>query len=195
MFLNLSKLGVGIVLVLLVIHHAIAPIKGARWNPGSWVKMALTQIGQIFTGKPLSFLGKLKKLAYVGALLCFVILFLTGFVPMWSGGHLAGYVVMLHVGLAPVFVSCVAFLAIAWAQANAFIGGATDGPNGCLFKKCCFWALLILTLPMALSIALCMLPIFGTYGQELMLEVHRYSALPFALIGMVHSYLTLRSQV
>jgi hypothetical protein len=40
-----------------------------------------------------------------------------------------------------------------------------------------------------------MFPLFGTHGQELLLDVHRYSALLLALAAIVHIYLMIRTEM
>jgi hypothetical protein len=40
-----------------------------------------------------------------------------------------------------------------------------------------------------------MFPLFGTDGQEFLLNLHRYSALLLALVAIVHTYLIIRTQM
>jgi cytochrome b subunit of formate dehydrogenase len=63
-------------------------------------------------------------LAYLLALVSFVVLALTGFYPVLIlGEHISGYLVMLHVTFAPVLTVCVAVLAVMWASKCRFTAG------------------------------------------------------------------------
>lgn len=153
-------------------------------------------------------------LAYLVALLCLVVLAVTGFYPILVlGEHISGYLVMVHATFAPVFAICVAVLAVMWARNCRFTPGdwpwferlvrrATLAPsagekpgrrNTSLGQKVTFWLIVFLTLPLGLSIVLSMFPLFGTHGQEFLLGMHRYTALVFAPIAVVHAVLLLRS--
>lgn len=158
-----------------------------------------------------SIIGLLKKLAYILALICFVVLLITGFGPrLVSGKSLSGYWAMAHVTFAPVFALCVAALAVVWAHRCRFdksdyqallhlIQRHTQKDALCeiseLIRKICFWLILIVALPLILSIVLSMFPLFGTAGQKFLFHLHRYSALLFTLTAIVHTYLVIRIQV
>ena len=73
-------------------------------------------------------------------------------------------------------------------------GRISNGVNrsGRLGQKITFWLLVVLALPLILSMVSSMFTLFGTHWQELLLEVHRYSALLFALVAIVHIYLVIR---
>ena len=71
-----------------------------------------------------SLLGVLKKVCYLVAVLCFVILALTGFYPLLvKGEHISGFPMMIHATFAPIFAICLAILAITWAASHRFAGG------------------------------------------------------------------------
>lgn len=153
-------------------------------------------------------------LVYLVALLCLVVLAVTGFYPVLVlGEHISGYLVMVHATFAPVFAVCVAVLAVMWARSCRFTPG--DWPwferlvrratlaqsagekrrsrNASLGQKITFWLIVFLALPLGLSIVLSMFPLFGTHGQEFLLGMHRSTALVFAPIAVVHAVLLLRS--
>jgi hypothetical protein len=136
-------------------------------------------------------LGLLRRLAYLFGLLSSVALVVTGFYPILIfGTHIEGYMVMLHVTTGGVFAGCTAVLALMCAEHNRF--GNSQGPG--IGQKAAFWLILVLALPVILSIVLTMLGLFGTEGQKFLLNIHRYSALLFALAAMVHGYLTIRTR-
>ena len=170
----------------------------------------------LFIEQKLSPAGVLRKLVYLLALLCFVVLAFTGFYPtIVLGKHISGYLVMVHATFAPVFAICLAVLAVMWARNSRFNGsewpwfqrfvrritltkstGKEAPPKSSeLGQKISFWLIIFLALPLALSIVLSMFPIFGTHWQELLLEIHRYTALVFFLVAIVHIYLMIRCKV
>ena len=167
----------------------------------------------------LSPVSVLRKLVYLLALLCFLILVITAFYPVLVLKEpIHGYWLMLHATFAPIFAICLAGLAVMWAGNCCF--NKNDWPwlqrvlgreavdnsvvkkscpersrgNG-LLRKICFWLIILLALPVILSIVLSMFPLFGTEGQEFLLQLHRYSALLLALIAIVHTYLVIRTQM
>ena len=156
-------------------------------------------------------IGRLKKLVYVVAMVCFVVLSITGFGPwLILGRSLSGYWVMAHVTFAPVFALCVAALAVIWSHSCRFdksdyqallylIQRHTQKDALCeiseLIRKICFWLILIVALPLILSIVLSMFGLFGTSGQKFLFHLHRYSALLFTLAAIVHTYLVIRTQM
>ena len=168
-----------------------------------------------FLEQKLSLVGALRKLVYLLALLSFVILGITGFYPtLVLGEHISGYLIMIHATFAPILAICLAILAVMWAG-NCRINGkdwpwfqrivervtlhkskeSTSDNNSCLLQKIAFWLIIFLALPLALSIILSMLPYFGTYWQELFVLIHRYTALVFAVVVLIHTHLIIRSQI
>jgi cytochrome b subunit of formate dehydrogenase len=154
----------------------------------------------MFTGSVLNFIGILKRLAYIAGLFCFMILCVTGFWSMLSGKTLGSYWLMIHVACAPIFAVSAAFLAVTYAGNSAFTpenwqqltsSGFSAGGFASIVRKCCFWIMVILLLPLILSIVLCMFPIFGTDVQVLMAYVHSISAIIFAVVCIIHTSLVL----
>lgn len=157
----------------------------------------------------------LRILAYLVALLSFVVLAVTGFYPVLVlGEHISGYLVMVHATFAPVFAVCLAFLAVVWAHNCQFMRG--DWPwferivqrvtlvksgddqsprkRSGLGQKITFWLIVFLAVPLGLSIVLSMFPLFGTHGQELLLGTHRSLALIFAPVAILHTILLIRGR-
>jgi cytochrome b subunit of formate dehydrogenase len=158
----------------------------------------------------------LRILVYLLALLCFVVLAVTGFYPMLVlGEHISGYFVMVHATFAPVFTICLAVLAIMWARNCRFTrndwpcfqrivqrvtlvksaGEEEPRKSSGFGQKIAFWLIICLALPLILSIVLIMLPIFGTHSQELLLGMHRYTAMVFSLVAIVHTFLLIRTKM
>jgi len=169
----------------------------------------------LFIEQKLSPAEVLRKLVYLLTLLCFVILAITGFYPtLVLGEHISGYLLMIHATFAPIFAICLAILAVMWSGHCRFTGNdwpwfqrivqrvtlaksADEGtqPQSSLGQRITFWLIIFLALPLILSIVLSMFPYFGTYWQELLLWVHRYTALIFALAAIVHTYLLIRTKM
>ena len=156
----------------------------------------------------------LRMLAYLLALVSFVVLALTGFYPVLIlGEHISGYLVMLHVTFAPVLTVCIAVLAVMWASKCRFTAGdwpwferivqritsvksvdkTAKSKNSGLGQKITFWLIIFLTLPLALSIVISMFHLFGTHWQELLLGFHRYIAYIFTVVVIVHTFLLIRA--
>jgi cytochrome b subunit of formate dehydrogenase len=166
------------------------------------------------TSEKLSLVGQLSILVYLAALFCFIVLAITGFYPtLILGEHITGYLIMVHATFAPIFAVCLAVLAVMWARRWRFTGGdwplferivrwATltnnpgnniPGKSSELGRKISFWLVIFLALPLILSIILSMYPLFGTHWQEILLGMHRYTALVFAMVAILHTYFIIRT--
>ncbi len=199
MYQTISIIAFLITLAGIVLHRLVSPSHKKRKRKST---------------KKLSPVGILRILVYLLALLCFVVLAITGFYPMLVlGEHISGYLVMVHATFAPIFAVCLAVLAVMWAGRCRF--SYSDWPwferfvqwvtsvksssekapskSSGLGQKLAFWLIIFLALPLILSIVLIMLPLFGTHCQELLLSMHRYTALVFALVAIVHTYLVIRT--
>lgn len=152
-------------------------------------------------------LAGLTRLAYLLTFIGFVILAVTGFGPLlFLARPLSGFPLMTHLVAAPVFAVGLAYLTFMWANHHRFeLGewqgvkllrreaGDGGGPPGrfTFGEKVSFWLVILLALPVILSTVLSMFPLFGTDGQEWLLDVHRYSALLLVMAVLVHTYLTI----
>jgi cytochrome b subunit of formate dehydrogenase len=161
----------------------------------------------------LSLIAALRKLVYLLAAICFLVLLVTGFFPrLVLNKCISGYWLMLHATFAPVFAACLAVLGVLWASKSRFDGRdwpwlqklidrvtlvkrnrtqETGGSAG-VGQKIAFWLIIVLAVPLILSVVSSMFPILGTYWQEFVLDVHRYTALAFAVVVIIHTYLLIR---
>lgn len=210
MFRIVSVIAFLVVLGGIFVHCIVSAIyRGYRWRPIDIVKMLVHLFTLLFLKQKLNVVGILRKLFYLLALLCFVILLITGFYPVLvHGEHLSGYLLMVHATFAPVFAICLAVLTVMWAHNCRFNRGdwpwlqriirreiASNEPvtqKQGLVQKICFWLIVVLALPVILSIVLSMFPLFGTKGQEFLLNMHRYSTLLLVLVAIIHTYLIIR---
>ena len=216
MFRIVSIIGFIVCFACIGAYCVVRPCKGCGYKPGQILGRVIYLSMLPLIGWRLSLLGILKKLVYWVALICFVVLAVTGFAQrLFLGKSISGYWLMLHATCAPVFAVCLALLALFWAPRFVFRWGDwprleglirrfirleadAAGPAGEAFnlgQKITFWLVLILAVPLILSIVSSMFPLFGTHGQELLLDVHRYSALLFALAAIVHIYLMIRTEM
>ena len=198
MYQTISIIAFLITLAGIILHRLVSPSRKKRQRKS--------------TKK--SIVGVLRMLVYLVALLCFMVLAVTGFYPtLVLGEHISGYLVMVHATFAPVFAVCLAVLAVMWASRCRFAysdwpwferivqwvtlakSSSEEAPSKSsgLGQKMTFWLIIFLALPLILSIVLSMFPLFGTHWQELLLGVHRYTALVFALVVIVHTYLVIRT--
>jgi cytochrome b subunit of formate dehydrogenase len=199
---------------------ASAMAKGNRWRPIDILKTLVYLFTLFFLEQKLNLVGVLRRLIYLLALLCFVVLVITGFYPVLVyGEHLSKFLLMLHATFTPVFAACLAVLAVFcadncrfdknyWPWLQRVLGREAVNEAGVkkyephpsdglgeLLRKICFWLIILLALPVILSIILSMFPFFGTDGQEFLLNLHRYSALLLVLAAIVHTYLVIRTRI
>jgi len=210
MYQTISIVAFLVTIGALALNCIISPCKECWRHP---LKKLIHLFTMLFIEQKLSPAGVLRKLVYLLALLCFVVLAVTGFYPtLVLGEHISGYLVMVHATFAPVFAICLAILAVMWARSGRFTGndwpwfqrfvqrvtlvkstGEETPPESIgLGQKISFWLIIFLALPLALSIVLSMFPIAGTHWQELLLGIHRYTAVVFAIAVIVHIYLVIR---
>ena len=213
MFRTISIAGFVVTFVGIAVCCAVFPCrKECRWSPIEVLRRLVHLFTLLFLEQKLSPPGVLRKLVYLLALLCFVVLVITGFYPSLAQGQLiSGYFIMVHTTAGGVFAVCLAVLAVMWAHSCRFNKG--DWPwlqqllrreimnkehpveKSWLGQKICFWLIVSLAIPLILSIVLSMFPFFGTNWQELLLSTHRYIALLLALVIIVHTYLLIRTQM
>jgi len=200
MYQKIAIIAFLITLACIVLHRIVVPSN--KRLPGN------------STNNRLSIIGMLRILVYLAVLFCFVVLAMTGFYPtLVLGKHISGYLLMVHATFAPVFAVCLAVLAVMWAKRWRFTSGDwplferivrwatlakspvanTYGQSSGLGKKISFWLIIFLALPLILSIVLSMFPLFGTHWQELLLSMHRYTALVFAMVAILHTYFIIRT--
>ena len=210
MYQTISIVAFLVTICALALNCIISPCKECWRHP---LRKVVQLVTMLFIEQKLSPAGVLRKLVYLLALLCLVVLVLTGFYPtLVLGEHISGYLVMIHATFAPVFAICLAVLAVMWASSSRFTGNdwpwfqrlvkrvtlakstgeEADTESPSLGQKISFWLIIFLALPLALSIVLSMFPIFGTHWQELLLGIHRYTAVLFFIAAIVHIYLMVR---
>jgi cytochrome b subunit of formate dehydrogenase len=175
------------------------------------LRLIVLPFSLLFIEQKMSPAGVLRKLVFLLALLCFVVLAITGFVPrIFLGKQIWGYWLMLHATAAPVFSACMAILAVMWGHNCRLDKSYWPWLNTILRRKpesaavpqkyeltlkILFWVILVLVLPVILSAVLSMFRFFGTAGQEFLANLHRYCTLALALSVIIYLYLTVLAQM
>jgi cytochrome b subunit of formate dehydrogenase len=159
----------------------------------------------LFVEQKWSLVGALRKLVFLLAMFCFIVLAVTGFVPrVILGSAISGWWLVIHATAAPVFAGCVAVLAVLWADRNRLDKNYWPLLNRALHRqpksvvaperhelklRICFWIIMVLSLLVILSAVVSMFPLFGTHGQDVLLQIHRYCTLLLSLFAIVYLYL------
>ncbi len=140
----------------------------------------------------------LKKFFYLATIFFFILMMLSAFINViFIGDDLTGLLLLIHVTIAPLFSIFLAVTIILYAHSNSFnkndisldqkslkINRSKLNSNG--YLKLIFWLIVFFSLPTMISIILSMFPIFGTEGQEFLLNIHRYSTLIILLLFIFH---------
>lgn len=136
----------------------------------------------------------LRNLLFLVTLIEFDIMVITGFAPLiLTGGNLTGILLLIHVAFAPLIALSFAVLVVLFAHSNRFessdikISEDNEGKKRIHFKndaflKISFWLIALFSLPAMISIILGMFPIYGTEGQVVLLEIHKYSVLIISIL-------------
>jgi len=137
---------------------------------------------------PVSTVSRLRSVTSWALFLSSIALAVSGFLPAFVFRQaVGGYWLMVHVAAGGVFALGLAGVSVMEAHRNRF----APGMIGLLpaVRKACFWVVLVLALVMLLSVAAIMFQLFGSRGQERLMEIHRYGAVVIAIVGAIYAYL------
>ncbi len=139
--------------------------------------------------------------------ICVLLLAVSGFIPaVILGAPLTGYLLILHVTVAPLFALVITVMAVLWSIKYQFNqsdwkhlkGAFTRKSRPAAFyqslAKALFWLLLLLAIPVMLSILISMFTLFGTDGQFLLLNIHRYSTLSLVVVTLFYIFSIYRAR-
>ncbi len=139
--------------------------------------------------------GWFASLVYLATVVSVTILGVTSFYSVIRFGVLDGWWLFAHMFGAGAFVFVLPVLAITWGLANRFGRRAVGedesrGEDARFFwlPKLMFWLLLVSGLAVCLTMLLSMLPLFGTEGLEILLDIHRYTGLLVVVALVIHLY-------
>lgn len=133
----------------------------------------------------------LAHLAGWTVLVALIALTCTGWSGVWQARALTGYALMAHVAIGVMFALALAI----WVMLNADrYTSAVARPAPGWIQRFCFWMMAVLSLPLILSIALNLFPLFSQSQQWALAQCHRYSALGFVLAAWSFAYWRWRTE-
>ncbi|MFW6171111.1 MAG: hypothetical protein ACODAD_11520 [Planctomycetota bacterium] len=138
-----------------------------------------------------------ERLVYWGALLSVAGLALTSFYPVLAFGTMRHWWLFTHMFGAGVLVAVLPLIAINWAGPSCFgppdssEPQQTQAPRFFSTTKVMFWLFLASGFVVVLTMLLSMLPVFGTEGMHILLDIHRYSGLIAVIALAFHFYYVL----
>ena len=204
MFQTISWALFVIIFLGILVHMTVDLVKG-NLKPKSFNK--LHKFWWCGWSKNLSCLSKIKRILVVISIISLLVMFLTAFSGRLASDQLmSGYILMIHVGTAPLFILCVVMLLIMWGyqcrlndkEWAQFLDllrfKTTSSEKSLLIIKLTYWISMVLSLPVSLSMLISMFTLFGTHGQEVLFSIHQYASLALVSSSMVHVYLLLRHQ-
>ena len=205
-FAKISTFAFLAVFIVLGLHCFASMLRKKPLKPSSIVTHFFHILTLPLIEQNRTWIGAIRKLVYLLAVLAVLMLAITGFFPsIFYGKAMTGFYMMIHTTFGGIFAVCAAFLAVACSPRNQFI--ASDWPwlaklfkmenqpaeeNHCrcgISVKIAFWLLLILSLSVILSIVLSMFHLFGTEMQHILFTVHKFSALTLAIVAIIHLYI------
>jgi len=136
---------------------------------------------------------------YSFSLVLFVIMASSGFLFPLFWQQMDGVILFIHVLIAPFFVISITLSVALFANKLQFNSedyeyltgeGKSAGYKIEYWGKIYFWLFVVAVILNLASIVLAMYPVFGTPGQNWLLNIHRYSAL--ALLVFTLNYITLK---
>lgn len=128
----------------------------------------------------------IERLIYALFLIAVLLMALSSFGMILVGQSMHGWMLILHMSVAGMFAVALTALAVLWAEQASFTRDpATRFYTG---EKVAFWLTVAAGFSTILSAMLGMMSWFGTVGQSILLDVHRYSALVLLIGAIFHGY-------
>ncbi|MEN8127428.1 MAG: hypothetical protein ABFR90_06440 [Planctomycetota bacterium] len=194
MFQWISIVGFAVIIAGILLHSLLFPCGySRRFSLGTLIRKKVHLLTLLFPEQNLNWPAKARKFIFLLGLFSFCVLLVTGFGPLLFGSRLQGILLMVHATFAPVFIGSAAVVVLLGADEYAF--RKKDTRSIPLGAKAGFWLLAVLSLPVTLTMALSMFPLFGSEGQEVLFHAHRWYGLVFAWIAMVELYMLIRMEV
>ena len=152
----------------------------------------------------------IKKNLYYLTLICFLILALSGLIPfLILGQPLSGFLLLLHVAVSPIFAILIVTSTLIWAHEHRF-----ERQNGQWLKqlfqkskrrskaasqntcslKILFWLIVLFSMFLT-TIVVSMYPLFGSVGQDFLLDFHKFSAVGITVVVVLHTFLLIRTKL
>jgi cytochrome b subunit of formate dehydrogenase len=138
-----------------------------------------------------------EKLVYLGALVSVAVLGITSFYTVLRFGGMHGWWLFAHMFGAGALTGVLPLLALTWCAANRF-GRMTEQqreepvwPRFFWIPRVMFWLFLLAGFTVLITMLVSMLPIFGTDGLKILLDIHRYAGLLAVVTLLIHFYCVL----
>jgi hypothetical protein len=135
-----------------------------------------------------------EKLVYLGALVSVAGLGFTSFYTVLRFGGMHGWWLFAHMFGAGALTAILPLAALTWCGASRFgrssphASDESDLPRFFWLPRVMFWLFLLAGLAVMLTMLISMLPIFGTDGLEILLDLHRYTGLLAVVALLIHCY-------
>src|SRR4051812_25526596 len=128
----------------------------------------------------------IERLIYAVFLVAVLLMAVSSFGMILLGQSMHGWMLILHMSVAGMFAVALTALALLWAEQASF----TRDPATRFYagEKVAFWLTVAAGFSTILSAMLGMMSWFGTVGQNVLLDVHRYSALVLLICAIFHGY-------
>ena len=128
----------------------------------------------------------IERVIYALFLIAVLLMALSSFGMILVGQSMHGWMLILHMSVAGMFAVALTALAVLWAEQASF----TRDPAARFYtgEKVAFWLTVAAGFSTILSAMLGMMSWFGTVGQSILLDVHRYSALVLLICAIFHGY-------
>lgn len=124
----------------------------------------------------------------------FAVQAVTGLGSKYIVGEVSGWALFIHMLGAPLFVIGLTGTALMWAHrcrfgnANPLAGGLSLG------QKLMFWIGTVLGLAVVLPMLAAMLPVFGYAEQQLLVQMHKISAILLLIAMVAHTIVSLSAR-
>ncbi|HNT36349.1 MAG TPA: hypothetical protein PKH07_15290 [bacterium] len=172
------------IIAVVAFAGAIVALPILSWLLGSKRDFTLRDILNIIVWIGVLDFGEM--LLYIALVLSILVLAATGFWASLVTGHeMTGLVLMTHVSAGGAFAVILALFAVLQAERSRM--DRLNGLSGiAMARRVSFWALLGTGLVVTLTTMLSMTPLFGTYWQQVLYEVHRYGAVAAVIAALGH---------
>ena len=111
----------------------------------------------------------IERLIYLGFLVTLAALVISSVFMLAIGRHMHGWMLILHMLAAPIWSICIAGLALLWTNDERSPGDRA--------QRVAFCTIVVASFLNIISAMFAMMTWFGSEGQRVLLNLHRYSAL------------------
>lgn len=131
-------------------------------------------------------LRRIEQIIYLLFVLAIVLQGISSFGSILTGGHMHGWMHIMHISVAGLFAVTLTALALLWAEQSSFERGSTA--RFYTGEKASFWLIVLMGFLTLTSALLGMMAWFNTDTQNTLFQVHRYSALVLVICVIFNGY-------